>query len=454
MVYKRCACPDWKNCQHGFWFALERKTVATPTHSTAPWTHQWSKSKSVGRIRLALEDYFTGKSVHGRGAYSQALRFHQSFVADVDTTGRFWSWWQQRQAPVAEITTLGQLVEQYTQHLQRQGKDLSEPSRFVWKKILEALGHSRMIDACDAKTLIPVLHTLLHHALSDSTRTTYWRHVLRVFHYAVNRDLIQDLPFQPKKIARLLGITNTSAHRDRRFHPGEETKLRGSHDATDGPRPNMPRLLEHAMDLALTLGLRKNTIRLLQFKDLNEGWSEITIAAQKMKGRRETVKPLTPEARRVFRERREIYVKLGCYGPECYIFGRTQAWKEQKPGHVRERADFLKKEWIAARSLAGLASNGRDALHFHDLRAEAACRLYEAGGYDVLAVQNFLDHRSLEQTQVYLERNIKDARARWVHTMTALEEGRPAAGDPVNTTPHPTKHPTRILAISKNNDNH
>lgn len=44
------------------------------------------------------------------------------------------------------------------------------------------------------------------------------------------------------------------------------------------------------------------------------------------------------------------------------------------------------------------------ALHFHDLRAEAACRLYEHSGRDVLRVMRCLDHRSLAETQVYLER--------------------------------------------------
>ena len=44
-------------------------------------------------------------------------------------------------------------------------------------------------------------------------------------------------------------------------------------------------------------------------------------------------------------------------------------------------------------------------LHLHDLRAESACRLFEKTR-DIRRVMHFLDHRSLEETQKYIDRLI------------------------------------------------
>lgn len=64
------------------------------------------------------------------------------------------------------------------------------------------------------------------------------------------------------------------------------------------------------------------------------------------------------------------------------------------------------------------------ALHFHDLRAEAACRLYEHSGRDVLRVMRCLDHRSLAETQVYLERLMGETETETAAIMAQLEADR------------------------------
>lgn len=105
-----------------------------------------------------------------------------------------------------------------------------------------------------------------------------------------------------------------------------------------------------------------------------------------------------------------MFKAIGVYGPECYVFGKsTRQGNKGKPvtlGGMYAENDFLTAAWRTAREKAGLDCAKEDSLHLHDLRAEAACRLYEATNGDARRVMRFLDHRSLDETQKYIDRLI------------------------------------------------
>ena len=100
-------------------------------------------------------------------------------------------------------------------------------------------------------------------------------------------------------------------------------------------------------------------------------------------------------------------MKLGVFGPDCYIFGKTtirgHKGRPIRLGDAYGENDFLTAAWRVVRRRAGLDASAEQALHFHDLRAEAACRLFETSG-DMRRVMRVLDHRSMEETQKYLDR--------------------------------------------------
>lgn len=75
-----------------------------------------------------------------------------------------------------------------------------------------------------------------------------------------------------------------------------------------------------------------------------------------------------------------------------------------------------------------------DTLHFHDLRAEAACRLYEATNGDARRVMHFLDHRSLDETQKYLDRLTAHTEQENAQVMAEYEQASGTQGATVGAT--------------------
>jgi integrase len=155
-----------------------------------------------------------------------------------------------------------------------------------------------------------------------------------------------------------------------------------------------------------------------------------------MKGRRPSVKSLTPETRKIVERRREVFVGLGVYGPACYVFGKTtKQGNKGRPvvfGAAYNENDFITGGWRTARKRAGLDCTKGQALHFHDLRAEAACRLYEATGGDARRVMHFLDHRSLDETQKYIDRLVAHTERENADIMATFErrKTKEASGAP------------------------
>lgn len=128
---------------------------------------------------------------------------------------------------------------------------------------------------------------------------------------------------------------------------------------------------------------------------------------------------MTLETRAILERRREMFVRLGVYGPKCYVFGKTtRQGNKGKPvalGSAYGENDFLTAAWKDTREGAGLSG-----LHFHDLRAEAACRMYEKTS-DIRRVMHFLDHRSLEETQKYIDRLVAHTEQENATIMAAFE---------------------------------
>jgi integrase len=90
--------------------------------------------------------------------------------------------------------------------------------------------------------------------------------------------------------------------------------------------------------------------------------------------------------------------------------------------------------WSSTRPLVGTTgagffehrrlTPGSPALHFHDLRAEAACRLYEATG-DAHRVMHSIGHRSPDETQKYIDRLIEDDLGSSHYTSPVQETSEP-----------------------------
>jgi integrase len=138
---------------------------------------------------------------------------------------------------------------------------------------------------------------------------------LAIINKAVEWEILGEPPFntRSKAIRELVPRASGIEHRDRRLRPGEEEKLFAYLDARAGKSDRMG-LVGDCSRFVLSLGWRRGTLRRLQFEDLH--WDEgphgtFRVPGSKMKGRRPSVKSLTPETRKIVERRREMFVRLG-----------------------------------------------------------------------------------------------------------------------------------------------
>lgn len=435
-VIKRCHCKDRRNCSHPAWFLLKRKRIAAAPGQMMPWTLLWDKQKQMGRILVALEDYFPDKRLRGRGSWSEAVALHDNiFLPDVDMNGRFWLWWQQREGatPAHADLTLEDVIRKYVDEYLIPKDKYYDVSMVRWhQEILKTIGATTLAKDIDERLAIALIDFWSPSCREKSSLLTKWQRFHAIIQHAVRHRWIERMPYDRTALSDHLPKSSELRHRDRRLYPGEEDKLRGTYVTKTGRRvPCMRGWLLQCVELTLSLGLRRNTIRLLQFQDISADGTMLNIPPHKMKGRRESHKGLTPRMQRIFAERRALFQQLGHYRPDTYIFGHTSPSKPEKIGTPYPCLSFLSAAFRRACTNAGLVVAGRDALHFHDLRAESACRLYEKTK-DLPLVQQFLDHRTLQMTEIYINRLMKLRQHEAAQVMAEIEQESAAASRPVH----------------------
>ncbi len=440
---RRCSSHGDK-CRCPYWFIVKRQRMSTGVQGQ-------TVAVPGGRIRVSLEKYFPGTKLRGKGTLSHAETLHNQFVADVDLNGRYRDWADHRQGRlVTRGLTWGGLVDHYVKthaepKREAEGRTLSRALRYRYDKIKAWVGPDKPISDLGLQDALNVLTALRHRKAGKAYIRSYYGSFLAIINKAVEWEILPRPPFNSRAdvIREQVPKASDIEHRDRRLQPGEEESL---FNCLDTPRARGQRfqLVRDCMRFSLSLGWRRGTLRRLQFEDLH--WDEgpngtLRVPGSKMKGRRASIKALTPATRVIVERRREMFVRLGVYGPECHLFGKTtrqgNKGKAVVLGSAYNENDFLTAAWNDARESAGISG-----LHFHDLRAEAACRLYEKTN-DTRRVMHFLDHRSLEETQKYIDRLIAATEQENAEIMATFERSAPNGNAPV---PAATDHTQRTTA--------
>jgi integrase len=114
-----------------------------------------------------------------------------------------------------------------------------------------------------------------------------------------------------------------------------------------------------------------------------------TVPSSIAKQKKTQVLPLTKDVREIC-DRRRAELGPDVDVPSAFIFGRRPSGEDFRGAHA------IQDRWAAATKAAGVVD-----LHFHDLRGEAASRLFESGA-PLTTVQAFLGHSTLIMTQRYL----------------------------------------------------
>jgi integrase len=441
---RHCGCP--------YRFVLKRKMMSTGVSGRVV-------AVPAGRIRVALEAYFPNIRLRGKGTWSQAESLHSQFVADVDVNGKYGEWLDRRnKSATSSPKTWGELVDRYVDSYAKprreaDGHELSRALKYRYDKIREWIGPTRALaDLCvqDAQKLFDVLRK---RRAGRAYVRSYWGSFLAIVNKAIEWNYLEKPPFNPRSAVIRSQVPRASdvPHRERRLRAGEESKLFAYLNKAS-TRSHRMQLVKDCTDFTLSLGWRRGTLRRLQFEDFDEtegACGVFRVPGSKMKGRRQSVKACTPLTRQIVDRRRQLFESLGVYGPKCYVFGKTTlqgSKNSDKAGVAYRENDFLGNAWRTACERAGLDRRLRNRLHFHDLRAEAACRLYEhQEGRDIRRVMAFLDHRSIEETQKYIDRFVGTEVRDNAAIMATYEVSRATISEPART-PEGTPATTHVIS--------
>ena len=169
------------------------------------------------------------------------------------------------------------------------------------------------------------------------------------------------------------GLVGKSISRDRRLHPGEEQALIGWFRTRPRQLIPMPDIIEFALATSMRLG----EICRIRWQDLDEANRTLLI-----------------------RDRKDPRKKLG-NNQRVPLLGN--AWdivlRQPKLDNVAEIFPF-KEETISAAMTRVVKALAIDDLHFHDLRHEGICRLFERG-YSIQEVALVSGHKSWEMLKRY-----------------------------------------------------
>jgi integrase/recombinase XerD len=139
------------------------------------------------------------------------------------------------------------------------------------------------------------------------------------------------------------------------------------------------------------------------------------------KGRKMRTIPIMPETARIleaYMRDRRFLEQSAC--DDLYLFNSTNRAQFTRPGISK----ILKRHFITAKQ-ANLSVLFPNDIHPHALRASKAIHLLESG-VNIIAIRDFLGHRSVSTTQVYLRVNSQAKRDAIVQAYPSLVESVPA----------------------------
>jgi integrase len=213
---------------------------------------------------------------------------------------------------------------------------------------------------------------------SPSTVRRYFSTIHAFFSWCVDNDYIEAMPVKRRRLL----LPSENEPRTRRLQPREEERIRAHADA----------FLNDIMTAALQTCLRQGSILRLQYQHLDPTIGKhgaFRLPARLMKQRRPHIVPLTADVREIC-DRRRAALAPDVNVPLAFIFGRRPSGLGFRGNHA------VQDRWLDATRAAGIVD-----LWFHDLRAESASRLFEAGA-PLNLVQEFLGHTTPAMTQRYL----------------------------------------------------
>jgi integrase/recombinase XerC len=146
-----------------------------------------------------------------------------------------------------------------------------------------------------------------------------------------------------------------------------------------------------ALELLARRGLRKNELRLIQYRDFRLDTAELMVKAAGAKGRKARIVPLGTIARDL-----DWYLLLEQPRPTDYLLGATrEPWRPRDPSNVHR--------WFKDR----LTEAGLPDMPMHELRHTAADHVYRVTK-NLAAVQLMLGHDNIGTTQTYLHPSTED----------------------------------------------
>jgi integrase len=360
-VSKRCHCPDQSTCSH-HWFLR--------VHTNGQ------------RQRIDLTERFPGEAVDVAAARAKDLA-RKGQLFDVP--------------PTDARLTFGDIADRYiaaypdrSHHYLAGVRVLDVPAANGATVTLESKSADD-VTAADIKHLVKLWRSrprtkagVKHGAVAERHLLQTLRHT---FNWAIAEGFATHTPFKSAQGVNMIKV-KASKGRSRRLEAGEADKIL---DVANG-------YIKDFFNAMIETGCRPGELRQLQWSEVRS--DEIVVLAHKAKDREERRIPIMPALAKILARR-----KLGPDGrelaPDRYVFGN-------EVGEVVARRRLCTL-WNDTLTRAGVTD-----LHLHDLRAEAASQLSEAGASDK-DVRDALGHSNTSMTSAYLRSrrtSLRDAYAK------------------------------------------
>jgi integrase len=288
-------------------------------------------------------------------------------------------------------------IETYIRHGESAGSH--DPNRRVRLSKWAAAWTGRPLREIRHRDVVEFLIRRHEAGNTGSTVRRYYGHISAFFSWACANDYLAASPIRREH----LKLPPENDPRARRLRRGEEARIRAHADE----------YLNDCMTMTLHTGLRIGTIRQIQFKHVRDGIGRhgaLVMPASIMKQRKPHVAALTADTKAILDRRREARAHLPNL-PEAFPFGNPHN------GHGYVGTEASERRFRLACRKAGVSG-----LRFHDLRGEAASRLFEAGA-SLRTVQGFLGHTTLAMTERYLRPRVGSLDETVLHIETLVMRG-------------------------------
>ena len=206
-----------------------------------------------------------------------------------------------------------------------------------------------------------------------------------VYVWAIERDLLESSPFSKGSVSVIKLDRKAEGSRSRRLEDDENDRLlakAGTH-------------LRACIEATLETGMRRGEILGLKWADVRLSRGIIELPTSITKTGIARVVAISPRLKLIL-EMRRTAADGEEHPPTAFVFGNE----------CGEQVKTIKTAWRLTCKRAGITG-----LRFHDLRREAGSRMIEAPGVSLTDVRDFLGHRYVGQTNVYLATTAQRLRA-------------------------------------------